>query len=138
METVQPINKSEGESRREQIASGHVDPSLFPCKKPLRDLPPEELIERSVERSCDHRLEERYPAELTGAPTHVSLKDFCAQVRDISPSGIGLSGACRKAIGEEVKVKFLNCDPLSGHVIWRKGERFGIQFGENAIEFVSE
>lgn len=133
-----PVVNAIGESRREQITKGYAETSLFPRKKPLRLMPLETLIERRVERNCDHRLEDRFPSELTRGPTHVTLKDAAAKVRDISASGIGLLGGSERTIGEPVEIKFLNCDPIPGRVIWRKGNRFGVQLGENAIEITTE
>ncbi|WP_394728058.1 PilZ domain-containing protein [Altererythrobacter sp. GH1-8] len=133
-----PLVNAVGESRREQITKGYAESSLFPRKKPLRLTPLAKLIERRVERNCDHRLEDRFPAEITSGPTHVTLRDASAKVRDISASGIGLLGGSEKTIGEPVEVKFLDCEPISGRVIWRKGDRFGVQLGENAIEITTE
>ena len=121
-------------SRVDQIKQGYVNQSILRRKRPLGGQPLETLIERKVERNSDHRLEDRYPAEITSGPSYVTMKDSTAKVRDISASGIGLASETDRAIGDEVEVRFLNCAPMQGRVIWRKGERFGVELAPEAIE----
>ncbi len=133
-----PVAPEQTESRREQIKSGYAGSSLLQRKRPLGNKPLESLIERHVERNTDHRHEDRYPAEITSGPTHVTMKEFSAKLHDISPSGLGLSADMHKGIGDPVEVTFVNCEALSGRVIWRKGNRFGVELSENAINIDEE
>ena len=126
------------QSRSEQIKQGYVDQSILSRKNPIGHKPLETLVERKFERNTDHRFEARYPSEITSGPTYVSMKDSTAQVRDISASGLGLSSPADRGIGEAVEVTFMNCDAIPGRVIWRKGNRFGVELSENAIQIEEE
>ncbi|NVE93804.1 PilZ domain-containing protein [Altererythrobacter lutimaris] len=128
-----PTTPEQTESRRDQIKSGYAGPSLLQRKKPIGKKPFESLIVRHVARNTDHRHEDRYPAELTSGPSHVTMKEFSAKLHDISPSGLGLSAETEKNIGDPVEVVFANCEAINGRVIWRQGKRFGVELDENAI-----
>lgn len=134
-QTTQPPSRRPGGSRRERILGGHI----APAPGLLLDKQPADggksiltLVRRLSPRWANHRLEPRHAAP-DDASFAVGPHGRPAEIANISRSGIMATGVVGQGIGETIEVRFAGCEPISGTVIWKRGEQFGLALPPDSI-----
>lgn len=125
--------EKEQASRLEKIRVGYAEEPLLRRKKPLGDRKLTSLIAREVSRMTSQRCETRFPIEYATAPDTIDCDGRALQLRDISPSGLGINGIIDEEIGASLALSFPDCDPIEGRVVWQKDGRTGIELDRDAI-----
>ena len=92
------------------------------------------IVPRKVSRSSNQRRETRHH-EIGGT---VVVKwdegEAEAQVINVSEQGLMIEAPITPAIGARIVIYFDGCDPLTASVVWRKGYRLGLDFGQPVID----
>jgi len=130
--------------RLEQLKAGRVSPDENPVvvsKAPARPrgLAGEGALEgaivpRKVSRSSNQRRESRHHG-LAGNVQVIWVEgETEAQVVNVSECGLMIEAPITPGIGDVIEIAFDGCDPVSASVIWRKGYRLGLDFGQPVID----
>lgn len=123
-------------SRREQIMAGYVlpTPGILVGKKPLAGgSSMSGLVRRTSRRTSDHRSEPRFdPPEAAGIGFVVG--DRPARISDISPSGVRVADELPQEIGEQVQVRFADCEAMAAQVVWKRSGMSGLALPAGAID----
>lgn len=123
-------------SRREQIMAGIAGSEHSPLqrrKKPT-GLGLFGRIDRRVSRQAEHRAERRY-SDAVPAGTRLSIEGSAARVLNISPSGMKVRAEIgEKDIGTSLALEFEGFPPMTGELVWLKGDDAGISLPPQSIE----
>jgi hypothetical protein len=95
-------------------------------------------IPRRERRLTDQRREDRYRGIIGSAVLRWRGANKIVTVVNVSASGLMVETECSPRIGEKVGVRISGADPLVGYVRWVREGRFGIDFGEPAIQLIDE
>lgn len=86
------------------------------------------MIPRTVKRMFDERGEERVAADLQTAVFAHRGREHVVQLVNISASGAMVIFSGMPHIGEEVALQLLGRDAITGHVMWVRDGRIGVNF----------
>lgn len=122
------------QSRREQILTSYVaTPRVLRAKNPAGGKTMGGMIRRNTARVVDMRREPRYAAP-ADASDKLLVAGAITDVRNISRSGMLISGATDKEIGQRVVSQFAGCESITGRVAWKRGSLVGISLPANSID----
>ena len=91
------------------------------------------IVPRSVSRTSNQRRETRHHGIADTAMVKWEADQVEAKVINISERGMMIEAPIAPGIGGKIEITFEACDPLVAVVIWRKGYRLGLDFGEPLI-----
>ena len=94
------------------------------------------LVPRKVSRSSNQRRETRHHGLAGTVQLRWSELETDAHVINVSECGVMIEAPITPGIGETVEILFDGCDPLAGSVIWRRGYRVGLDFGQPVIDLI--
>ena len=86
------------------------------------------MIPRTVKRMFDERCEERVEADSQSAVLTHRGQEHVVRLVNISTSGAMVIFPAMPHIGEEVTLQLLGRDAISGHVMWVRDGRIGVNF----------
>lgn len=133
-----PVNVSQfPTSRRDQILMGHANDEgglLFRKNKTEQGSTLEGMIKRSVRRTAQHRIEERYNDPTAKQAIELLIGNRPAYVSDVSASGLRARLDSPGKIGDTVSVEFGQLPAIEGRVVWIKDAHVGIDLPPNSIE----
>lgn len=90
------------------------------------------MIERKVQRTVDHRLEDREDVSCGTCVLEFRGRRHVVRVGNLSPSGAMLSFPMIPNIGENVTLHLLDRGRLSAQVRWVRDGRIGLLFAATA------
>ena len=91
------------------------------------------IVPRKVSRTSNQRRETRHHGIADTAMVQWQEKQVEAKVINVSECGLLIEAPFAPGIGDKIEISFDGCDPLTASVIWRKGYRVGLDFGEPLI-----
>ena len=94
------------------------------------------LVPRKVSRSSNQRRESRHHGLAGIVQVRCAEVETEAQIVNVSERGAMIEAPITPGIGETVEILFDGCDPLAGSVIWRRGYRVGLDFGQPVIDLI--
>lgn len=134
--------------RLEQIRSGKasaVDNPLVGKKAPTspRGVNGEGALEgaivpRKVSRTSNQRRETRHHGLAGPVTVKWEEGETEAQVVNVSEQGLMIEAPITSGIGDRIGICFDGCDPITASVVWRKGYRLGLDFGQPVIDLFAE
>jgi hypothetical protein len=126
------------ESRRDQILTSYVaTPRVLRAKAPAGGKTMSGMIRRNTARVIDMRREPRYPAP-ADASDKLLVGGAITEVQNISPSGMLISGATDRKVGQRVVSQFAGCEPITGRVAWMRDNLVGIALPANSIDLFED
>jgi hypothetical protein len=91
------------------------------------------IVPRKVSRTSNQRRETRHHGIADTATVKWEQDQAEAKVINVSECGLLIEAPIAPGIGDKIEITFEGCDPLTAAVIWRKGYRVGLDFGEPLI-----
>jgi PilZ domain-containing protein len=91
------------------------------------------IVPRKVSRTSNQRRETRHHGIADTATVRWEEDQTEAKVINVSECGLMIEAPIAPAIGDKIEITFEGCEPLRASVVWRKGYRLGLDFGEPLI-----
>ena len=91
------------------------------------------FVPRKVSRTSNQRRESRHHGIADTAMVKWEKDQAEAKVINVSECGLMIEAPIAPGIGDKIEITFEGCDPLTASIIWRKGYRLGLDFGEPLI-----
>jgi hypothetical protein len=91
------------------------------------------IVPRKVSRTSNQRRETRHHGIADTATVKWRENQAEAKVVNASECGLMIEAPIAPGIGDKIEISFENCEPLMAAVIWRKGYRLGLDFGQPLI-----